>query len=469
MKTYFNDFKEIFFKWSHNVDINCYQKMLHYGPNNIKIQFIWLFILLGSTGATFYFISKSLIDYLNYEVVSQTNVIYELPTQFPTITFCDNNPFSTFESQSFIEKIAFTNKVSTNSSYAFSLSQLIASSLLVSDAERKSFGLDINQIFQCTFLNYNCKNDLHWYWTWEYGNCWQFNSGFNLMNEKIDLKNSYNTGSISGLSIVIIRSNKNKYSQSSEDGVVVFVHNNSFGPAKELFIKPGEKAFIQVERTFIQKQPKPYSDCIDLSSYSSELYDYIIKQNQVYRQQDCFDLCYQKLYLENCKCYDPSTSNLSTSLRPCLNKTDLDCLDDQYFNFNLIECQAKYCPLECETIKYDLTLSSLVFPSQTFYDSVLDTNEIRLIYQSIVKENLTFDSFRSHAVFFNIYYPSLQYTLITESPKISLADLFSQIGGSLGLFVSFSIFTLFEFIELLILFIWGVLFEKNRNIDVQEK
>ena len=50
---------------------------------------------------------------------------------------------------------------------------------------------------------------------------------------------------------------------------------------------------------------------------------------------------------------------------------------------------------------------------------------------------------------------------------MSIADLISQIGGSLGLFVSFSIFTLFEFMEILILFIWGLFFEKKLNSVVQ--
>jgi hypothetical protein len=50
--------KEIIFAWSQSVDINCYTKMMDYRPN-YKIQFIWLIILLGSTGATFYFIVKS--------------------------------------------------------------------------------------------------------------------------------------------------------------------------------------------------------------------------------------------------------------------------------------------------------------------------------------------------------------------------------------------------------------------------
>ena len=48
-------------------------------------------------GATFYFISKSIIDYLNYEVVSQTSFANEIPTQFPRMTFWDINPFTTKE------------------------------------------------------------------------------------------------------------------------------------------------------------------------------------------------------------------------------------------------------------------------------------------------------------------------------------------------------------------------------------
>ena len=128
---------------------------------------------------------------------------------------------------------------------------------------------------------------------------------------------------------------------------------------------------------------------------------------------------------------------------------------------SITECQTNNCPLECETFKYDLQMSSLEFPSQTYYDNVINTQVYWDSFQSIVNQTLTIDSFRSHAVYFNIYYPSLQYTLLTESPKMSIADLFSQIGGALGLYVSFSIFTLFEFMELLILLMYCLLFEKK--------
>jgi hypothetical protein len=82
--------------------------MMNYGPN-YKVQIVWLLILLGSTAATFYFIGKSLIDFLKFDVVSQTTFVYEMPTQFPTVTFCENYPLSTKHSQIFMESIAREN------------------------------------------------------------------------------------------------------------------------------------------------------------------------------------------------------------------------------------------------------------------------------------------------------------------------------------------------------------------------
>ena len=139
--------KEIFLAWSQSVDINCYTKMMAYRPN-YKVQFIWLLILLGSTGATFYFISKSVIDYLKYEVVSQTTVKNEVPTQFPAVTFCDNNPFSTEEAQVFMEYVADLNGISLLQSpmEPTYLSQLNAASSLISDEIRMKLGLQLYQI-----------------------------------------------------------------------------------------------------------------------------------------------------------------------------------------------------------------------------------------------------------------------------------------------------------------------------------
>jgi hypothetical protein len=459
--------KEIFMDWSQRVDINVYTKILDYRPN-YKVQFIWLIILLGSTVGTFYFITKSILDYLNYEVVSQTNIVSEIPIDFPAVTFCDANVFSTTYSQHLLEDVAnrigikdFDNQSDT----LLYLSIFQASNASISDEERKKFGFGLNQISKCEFINDNCLNDLNWIWLQEYGNCWQFNSGFNSKNQKITFKQSPNNGKNFGLSVEIFPLyNQNKYITSYSNGLLVFVHNSSFTPRSTVVsLEPGKASNIEIQRTFIQKSPYPYSECIDLDSYSSDLYDYIKSLGQSYRQEDCFSLCLQKTVISKCNCFVTFYSNLNSTVEPCLTLNQYSCLYKQYLSFDLLDCKSKSCPLECETVNYDLTVTSQGFPSKTYYKRKLNTESNQNLSLIYLNESLTYDLMREYSLSFNVYYPYMRYTSLTESPKTSIADLFSQIGGGLGLFVSFSVFTLFEFIELFILVICELLAKSPIN------
>jgi hypothetical protein len=84
-------------------------------------------------------------------------------------------------------------------------------------------------------------------------------------------------------------------------------------------------------------------------------------------------------------------------------------------------------------------------------------------------QTLSIDLAKSKLATFTVFYSNLDYTLLTESPKTSIGDLFSQVGGALGMFVSFSIFTLFELIEILILIIYNLLFKNKTKIGIQNK
>jgi hypothetical protein len=249
---------------------------------------------------------------------------------------------------------------------------------------------------------------------------------------------------------------------SPSTGMVVFVHNNSFEPSTDqIYIEPGKFSTIQVERTYIQKYPYPYSDCIDFNLYSSELYDYIKNMGKSYRQQECFQLCIQKKMINECECYATYFANLSTTVEPCLTQTQMDCLDEQYIDFDFSDCKTKFCPLECETVKYDLSVSSQAYPSKIYYGRILNSESNRNQSLKYLNQSLSFELMKEYSLSFNVYYSYMRYTSLSESPKTSIADLFSQIGGGLGLFVSFSVFTLFEFIKLFILVICGLFSKTN--------
>ena len=66
-----------------------------------------------------------------------------------------------------------------------------------------------------------------------------------------------------------------------------------------------------------------------MTNYKSELYDFIIKSKQNYRQQDCINLCKQKNSIDQCGCYNLRYPNINRDVRPCLNLTENACIFDQ--------------------------------------------------------------------------------------------------------------------------------------------
>ena len=246
--------KETFLEWSLTVDINCYAKAFEY-KNNLLIQLVWMLILLASTGATFWLISLSIIDYLKFDIVTQTNMIHEVPTKFPAVTFCNNDPFMSEYAQALYEEVgkangfAFSNQVVNDFNF---LIKIKAASPAYGDENRKKLGFEQSVILSCKYNEKKCGDDLHWYYSFEFGNCWQYNSGFNISNHRIPVKDAILEGKEYGLSFVAypMLYNKNKYMTTWDNGMVVFIHNSSFKPfsSDAIFVKPGEMSLITVKR-----------------------------------------------------------------------------------------------------------------------------------------------------------------------------------------------------------------------------
>ena len=115
--------------------------------------------------------------------------------------------------------------------------------------------------------------------------------------------------------------------------------------------------------------------------------------------------------------------------------TQYECADNEINNFVSAECIKTYCPLECSSIEYESENSVGSFYSEPYLSS----------FQSyILPTKLT------------VSYSTLRYTQITESPQATFISLLAQLGGSLGMFISFSVFTLFESIELLVLILYAM-------------
>ncbi len=89
-----------------------------------------------------------------------------------------------------------------------------------------------------------------------------------------------------------------------------------------------------------------------------------------------------------------------------------------------------------------------------------DSGAIEYFFTNFGADSSAYDSFIDYLYAVNIYYSSLKYTYISESPQMSVLSLLSSLGDSLGMFLGFSVFSLLELFELLFELIWNLVFSK---------
>ena len=91
----------------------------------------------------------------------------------------------------------------------------------------------------------------------------------------LKVKNATLEGKDYGFSLVIYPLlSRNKYMTTWDSGLIVYIHNSSFKPVSSdaVYIEPGKQSIITVKRTYTQKYPSPYSDCIDLTTHTPPIY-----------------------------------------------------------------------------------------------------------------------------------------------------------------------------------------------------
>lgn len=140
--------------------------------------------------------------------------------------------------------------------------------------------------------------------------------------------------------------------------------------------------------------------------------------------------------------------------------------------FDPTECASNSCPLESESIEYDFSLSSLVYPSYySWYQTLVcefyhDLCFSYYDYYGELKYDTQWDDYKNHFVKFNVFYKSLSYTEIDTSPAITLLTLVANLGGTVSLIVSVSAFTIAEIIEFMFLMFYALLFKKENKVSV---
>jgi hypothetical protein len=275
-------------------------------------------------------------------VVTEIKHEYDQPSEFPTITICSLKLYH-FDENNLTELITIAGF-----SYDYSLKE------------------DFDNHFE--LINTTI------------GTCLRFNSGRNVISNSIPIKNSTFGGQFDSFSMAI----------DSPDDLAVWIHNKTSPPKIELGngdgddpinIMPGFQTNLAIEKIVDHKLEEPYNNCIrNVSKFKKNktIIDFMLNNGQSYSQIKCINICFDLKYIDNNSC------NCTSAL---LGKVWLNCWEDEedgalnsctfqskksFYNNNLKEYCSEYCPLECDSISFAIsinTFKNLFFsePNITFF------------------------------------------------------------------------------------------------------
>ena len=432
--------------------IECVESLTTHGLPNLSrtkytfIKIMWLVLTISSAGVSVYFITETLSEYAEYSVTTEVRLINsEESLEFPTISICNKNRFSTNYSIDLVNDLIKSKYNRSFEDYFHStysdlkLSLLVKSFLQDNDIkyifsnieinEREKFTLSLkDSLINCRFMDQNCSHlDFEWFFNSKYGNCYKFNAN--------GLKNSTNVYKDNGLIIELFLNHPKELDiLDYEKGLFVSIDSKNldtyFDLQNLLEISTGLQTSIKIQKSLFKRYPKPYSNCdfrdgsIDsLTSEQKELYNEIINANLSYSNSFCKIFCRQKLIYQKFSCKLRANSLTVPNIKYC--NTSKDYLsyserEDKYRQSATDSC-IKTCPIECETIKYDTDIFITKYPE--IY--------LKHFHHLPNKKEKTIENF----LVLKIFYGSMNFMSYKESPSMTVFELISNLGGTLGLFL----------------------------------
>ncbi|XP_071493525.1 epithelial sodium channel subunit gamma-like [Diadema antillarum] len=250
-----------------------------------------------------------------------------------------------------------------------------------------------------------------------YGNCYIFNQF------KKSAVKTRTTGSQYGLHLTLFVDEPEYVGVlSPEVGVVVSINHPSIFPFPEddgILVSTGQVASIGLKRTYITRLPEPYGDCGKGGK------DYYAKDEYDFSKRSCLKVCLEREMLKQCNCVTDILVN--GTMCSSTNITDLCAIVVSY-------------TLMSENI-YNARISTARWPSERYEEH---------LYTRLKAENGPgkFSSFKDQAsknlVRVKIYYEELNFERVVETPLNTVASLFGNIGGLMGLYVGMSVISIGE-------------------------
>lgn len=417
------------------------QSTVHAIPNvanneQLFFKLMWAICFLISSGFCISYIQRTVVEYLDYEVVTSVTLNFKSPTDFPQILICGINPLVTNYSVQLSTQV-FNDRVNSqdyklkgsfydNSDFIKFTDLSIIQFLAAENKTQLNLSMPFDQmLLKCIYAGRSCNvSDFEWQYTTLYGNCYMFNSN--------STRQVTQSGPAFGLHLELYVEESNEpLSLSVSSGAHVFIFNSSH-PVDLMYsgfdVASGAQTNIALNRVYSSRLPEPFSNCDDADnikkSYGSVLTNLFRDYNMTYSQEYCLTQCYKYKLSVKCGCYDINDYLKSLGFVKC-NLTQVDCMSNLTYvidDSDVFESCAKMCPLECETQQFAYTISSSSFPAPAYAKVMLEDVPILGATFNATDPDV-YDKMKKKLVSLNVYYESLLYTYIIEQPSMTSTDL----------------------------------------------
>ncbi|XP_060082440.1 amiloride-sensitive sodium channel subunit alpha-like [Ylistrum balloti] len=461
---------------------------------NIVRMTVWILVLATGWGMTVWQLTELIKKFYTYP--TSTNLILNSNGSmlFPAVTVCNVNPVRLSQlsstSTSISNLIAAAGTTSAprvwawdnfddNNSYYDSYDPGTAVGFdfaleyaILDDSTKTSSGHQLeDMLVSCSFKGKSCSpSNFSHFLHYKYGNCYTFNSGFNQ-----SITETEKTGPIYGLTLELyLEQDEYVGSLASDAGIRLTVHNQTSMPFPEengINLAPGFKTGIALKLTEVIRAKPPHGECKDYSDTENLLYNAWAEEGQLsvkYTYVACQKTCFQKSLIQYCGCcsldlpcsgiaFNGVLSAYPNGVDWCLysNSTQVECEDYvlEKYEKSELPCSSDCVP-PCDETEFTSEVSMSAWPSNEYLDTAI--NDFRStstsLFTTISANSATADKrafMDQNGVKVDVYYRYLNYEVIQTEASYEVANLLSDIGGQLGLWIGLSIVSLFEIIEII--------------------
>ena len=225
------------------------------------------------------------------------------------------------------------------------------------------------------------------------------------------------------------------YTNQLGSGFLVHVHDSAQYPqtdGESIHVGVGQSVNLAFTKEIHEVLPQPYSkqDCVD--SLQDIDYDASLVNDYPYTKKACEFQCMEVMFFKHEGCY----YSAGPPSERCSNANIHNIYNNPSYQNDLLECR-KNCKRLCSFNRYITKVTTATYPNPL---TVRFANRSGFPVQ-------TEEEIRRRMLELNVYPQTLEHTYVTQQPRYHAFDIFSNIGGLMGLCLGISLVTVIEFVE----------------------